>query len=194
MQDIYGFEIFEVNGFEQLLINYANERLQLFFIVNSLRREQEEFEREGIDWEPVKVEDNQHVCNLLDAQVPTMGLFAILDDQAFSQRMSRGTSVKKALPRNSSSTMEAEDIEESRALLEVLDGKLSNIDDFDRPTLEQSSPSDETRQNPKADDPTAGLVFLESEMRFAKLSTPPNHVYVSSAESACCSTTRRTTS
>jgi myosin-1 len=53
--DIYGFEIFEKNGFEQFCINYVNEKLQQIFIELTLKSEQEEYEKEGIKWTPIKV-------------------------------------------------------------------------------------------------------------------------------------------
>ncbi len=47
--DIYGFEIFGLNGFEQFCINYCNEKLQQLFIELTLRSEQEEYRSEGIE-------------------------------------------------------------------------------------------------------------------------------------------------
>ncbi|EGF34557.1 hypothetical protein AAULH_14221, partial [Lactobacillus helveticus MTCC 5463] len=50
--DIYGFEIFEHNSFEQICINYVNEKLQQIFIQLTLKTEQEEYAREQIQWTP----------------------------------------------------------------------------------------------------------------------------------------------
>jgi myosin-1 len=77
--DIYGFEIFQNNGFEQLCINYVNEKLQQIFIELTLRAEQEEYDREGIQWEPIPFFNNKVVCELLDGAKPP-GLFRVLDD------------------------------------------------------------------------------------------------------------------
>uniref|UniRef100_A0A8C9EQU5 Myosin IC n=1 Tax=Pavo cristatus TaxID=9049 RepID=A0A8C9EQU5_PAVCR len=52
--DIYGFEVFQHNSFEQFCINYCNEKLQQLFIELTLKSEQEEYESEGIAWEPVQ--------------------------------------------------------------------------------------------------------------------------------------------
>ena len=64
--DIYGFEIFESNSFEQLCINYCNEKLQQLFIELTLRMEQDEYRREGISWEPVTYFDNKIICDLIE--------------------------------------------------------------------------------------------------------------------------------
>lgn len=77
--DIYGFEIFAKNGFEQFCINYVNEKLQQIFIELTLRVEQEEYVRENIPWEAIKYFDNQIVCDLIESNRPP-GLFAIMDD------------------------------------------------------------------------------------------------------------------
>eukprot|EP00451_Oxyrrhis_marina_P019407 CAMPEP_0204351698 /NCGR_PEP_ID=MMETSP0469-20131031/31310_1 /ASSEMBLY_ACC=CAM_ASM_000384 /TAXON_ID=2969 /ORGANISM="Oxyrrhis marina" /LENGTH=1139 /DNA_ID=CAMNT_0051338297 /DNA_START=33 /DNA_END=3453 /DNA_ORIENTATION=+ len=77
--DIYGFEIFEKNGFEQLCINYVNESLQQIFIELTLRAEQEEYQRERIQWTPITFCDNKDVQVLIEGRRPP-GIFAILDD------------------------------------------------------------------------------------------------------------------
>ncbi|KAG5468181.1 hypothetical protein LSCM1_02157 [Leishmania martiniquensis] len=77
--DIYGFEIFAKNGFEQFCINYVNEKLQQIFIELTLRVEQEEYVREHIPWEAITYFDNQVVCDLIESDRPP-GLFAIIDD------------------------------------------------------------------------------------------------------------------
>ncbi len=77
--DIYGFEIFESNGFEQLCINYVNEKLQQIFIELTLRAEQDEYEQEGIAWKAIPFFNNKVVCELLDSARPA-GVFRILDD------------------------------------------------------------------------------------------------------------------
>ena len=98
--DIYGFEIFENNSFEQLCINYVNESLQQLFIQLTLRAEQQEYADEQIKWTPIKYFDNQIVLDCIEARRPP-GIFAALNDacatahadpsaadNAFSQRLS----------------------------------------------------------------------------------------------------------
>jgi myosin-1 len=77
--DIYGFEIFERNSFEQLCINYVNEKLQQIFIQLTLKAEQEEYAREQIKWTPIKYFDNKVVCELIEEKRPP-GVFAALND------------------------------------------------------------------------------------------------------------------
>lgn len=76
--DIYGFEIFDSNSFEQLLINYCNENLHQLFIDRTLKEEQEEYEREGIEWKPVEYENNLPCVELIDKQ--PMGIFSLLNE------------------------------------------------------------------------------------------------------------------
>ncbi|KAI9828899.1 MAG: class II myosin [Phylliscum demangeonii] len=77
--DIYGFEIFERNSFEQLCINYVNEKLQQIFIQLTLKKEQEEYAREQIQWTPINYFDNKVVCELIEEKRPP-GIFAALND------------------------------------------------------------------------------------------------------------------
>jgi myosin-1 len=77
--DIFGFEIFEHNGFEQFCINYVNEKLQQYFIEKTLKEEQEEYVAEGIQWTPIKYFNNKIVCELIEGKQPP-GLFSLLDD------------------------------------------------------------------------------------------------------------------
>ncbi|CAG8534476.1 4267_t:CDS:10 [Ambispora gerdemannii] len=77
--DIYGFEIFEENSFEQLCINYVNEKLQQIFIELTLKAEQEEYVREKIKWTPIEFFNNKIVCDLIEEKRPP-GLFAALND------------------------------------------------------------------------------------------------------------------
>lgn len=77
--DIYGFEIFEKNSFEQLCINYVNEKLQQIFIQLTLKTEQEEYAREQIKWTPITYFDNKVVCDLIEGTRPA-GVFAAMKD------------------------------------------------------------------------------------------------------------------
>lgn len=77
--DIYGFEIFEKNSFEQLCINYVNEKLQQIFIQLTLKSEQEEYAREQIQWTPIKYFDNKVVCDLIE-QIRPPGIFSAMKD------------------------------------------------------------------------------------------------------------------
>jgi len=77
--DIYGFEIFENNSFEQLCINYVNEKLQQIFIELTLKKEQEEYAFEQIKWNPINYFNNKIVCDLIEEKKPP-GIFAALND------------------------------------------------------------------------------------------------------------------
>ncbi|EDQ91894.1 uncharacterized protein MONBRDRAFT_31331 [Monosiga brevicollis MX1] len=77
--DIYGFEIFDQNGFEQFCINFVNEKLQQIFINLTLKAEQEEYVSEGITWKPIEFFNNKTVCDLVEGKTPP-GIMYILDD------------------------------------------------------------------------------------------------------------------
>ncbi|KAH7717055.1 unconventional myosin-If [Aphelenchoides avenae] len=77
--DIYGFEIFDNNGFEQFCINFVNEKLQQIFIELTLKAEQEEYVSEGIAWTPIDYFNNKIVCDLIESKRPP-GIMCLLDD------------------------------------------------------------------------------------------------------------------
>uniref|UniRef100_A0A6Q2XR34 Myosin IB n=1 Tax=Esox lucius TaxID=8010 RepID=A0A6Q2XR34_ESOLU len=77
--DIYGFEIFEDNSFEQFIINYCNEKLQQIFIELTLREEQEEYIREGIEWTNIEYFNNAIICDLIENN--QNGILAMLDEE-----------------------------------------------------------------------------------------------------------------
>ncbi|XP_048441531.1 myosin-2 isoform X2 [Pyrus x bretschneideri] len=76
--DIHGFESFQKNSFEQMCINYANERLQQHFNRHLFKLEQEECELDGVDWTKVDFQDNQECLNLFEKP---FGLLSLLDEE-----------------------------------------------------------------------------------------------------------------
>ncbi|XP_054980528.1 unconventional myosin-Vc [Sorex araneus] len=76
--DIYGFETFDVNSFEQFCINYANEKLQQQFNLHVFKLEQEEYMKEDIPWTLIDFYDNQSVIDLIEAK---MGILELLDEE-----------------------------------------------------------------------------------------------------------------
>nr|CAI5819201.1 unnamed protein product [Callosobruchus analis] len=77
--DIYGFEILDKNSFEQLCINYCNEKLQQLFIDLTLKSEQEEYMKEGIHWQNIEYFDNKIICDLIEEK--HKGLIAFMDEE-----------------------------------------------------------------------------------------------------------------
>nr|XP_037867511.1 unconventional myosin-Ia [Bombyx mori]XP_037867512.1 unconventional myosin-Ia [Bombyx mori] len=89
--DVYGFERLARNGLERLLINYAAERVQAAVTGATLRREQDDYAREGLPWRPLRYADHEAHADLLDAG-PDSLLAALRDartDAAFLQRLQR---------------------------------------------------------------------------------------------------------
>ncbi|KAM9734447.1 unconventional myosin-Vb [Menidia menidia] len=76
--DIYGFETFELNSFEQFCINYANEKLQQQFNQHVFKLEQEEYMKEQIPWTLIDFHDNQPCIDLIEAR---LGVLDLLDEE-----------------------------------------------------------------------------------------------------------------
>uniref|UniRef100_A0A4W5KHV7 Myosin-IIIb-like n=1 Tax=Hucho hucho TaxID=62062 RepID=A0A4W5KHV7_9TELE len=86
--DIFGFENFAVNRFEQLCINLANEQLQYFFNHHIFLMEQNEYKEEGIEWETISFKDNKPILDLILTK--PIGILSLLDEQsAFPQASDR---------------------------------------------------------------------------------------------------------
>uniref|UniRef100_A0A3Q3KQ43 Myosin VA n=1 Tax=Mastacembelus armatus TaxID=205130 RepID=A0A3Q3KQ43_9TELE len=90
--DIYGFETFDVNSFEQFCINYANEKLQQQFNLHVFKLEQEEYMREEIPWRLIDFYDNQPCINLIEAK---MGILDLLDEECKMPKGSDNTWAQK---------------------------------------------------------------------------------------------------
>ncbi|XP_069767192.1 unconventional myosin-Va isoform X2 [Narcine bancroftii] len=90
--DIYGFETFEVNSFEQFCINYANEKLQQQFNMHVFKLEQEEYMKEQIPWTLIDFYDNQPCINLIEAK---LGILDLLDEECKMPKGSDDTWAQK---------------------------------------------------------------------------------------------------
>ncbi|XP_014676451.1 PREDICTED: myosin heavy chain, muscle-like [Priapulus caudatus] len=91
--DIAGFEIFDFNGFEQICINFTNEKLQQFFNHHMFILEQEEYKREGIDWVFIDFGLDLQAC--IDMIEKPMGVFAILEEESMFPKATDMTFLEK---------------------------------------------------------------------------------------------------
>ncbi|XP_054897429.1 unconventional myosin-IXAa-like isoform X7 [Poeciliopsis prolifica] len=91
--DIFGFEDYENNSFEQFCINFANERLQHYFNQHIFKLEQEEYRAEGITWHNIDYSDNSGCLNLISKK-PT-ALFHLLDEECNFPQASNQTLLDK---------------------------------------------------------------------------------------------------
>uniref|UniRef100_A0A3Q1JUY7 Uncharacterized protein n=1 Tax=Anabas testudineus TaxID=64144 RepID=A0A3Q1JUY7_ANATE len=90
--DIYGFETFDVNSFEQFCINYANEKLQQQFNLHVFKLEQEEYMKEEIPWTLIDFYDNQPCINLIESK---LGILDLLDEECKMPKGSDDTWAQK---------------------------------------------------------------------------------------------------
>ncbi|XP_028196414.1 myosin-9 [Glycine soja] len=91
--DIYGFESFQMNSFEQFCINFTNEKLQQHFNQHVFKMEQEEYTKEGIDWSYLEFVDNQDVLDLIEKKPG--GIIALLDEACMFPKSTHETFSQK---------------------------------------------------------------------------------------------------
>ncbi|XP_053960865.1 unconventional myosin ID isoform X2 [Anastrepha ludens] len=121
--DIYGFEIFDSNSFEQFCINYCNEKLQQLFIELVLKQEQEEYQREGIEWTNIVYFNNKIICDLIEQ--PHKGLIAIMDEACLSVGKINDETLLDAMDKNLSAHPHY-----SSRQLKPMDKELKHREDF----------------------------------------------------------------
>ncbi|GLU14293.1 hypothetical protein SLE2022_308710 [Rubroshorea leprosula] len=91
--DIYGFESFKCNSFEQFCINFTNEKLQQHFNQHVFKMEQEEYTKEEINWSYIEFVDNQDVLDLIEKKPG--GIIALLDEACMFPKSTHETFAQK---------------------------------------------------------------------------------------------------
>ncbi|VAH16715.1 unnamed protein product [Triticum turgidum subsp. durum] len=91
--DIYGFESFKTNSFEQFCINLTNEKLQQHFNQHVFKMEQEEYTKEEIDWSYIQFVDNQEILDLIEKKPG--GIIALLDETCMLRNSNHETFAEK---------------------------------------------------------------------------------------------------
>jgi myosin heavy subunit len=133
--DIFGFEHFELNSFEQLCINFANETLQQHFNRYMFKLEQEEYTREGIDWSEIVFTDNQDCLDLIEGAKPP-GVLALIDEQC------------KLRPKAPKPGDARSDLERSQELADKLASKLHDVFSGSTTTPQQEAMNARFRSTP----------------------------------------------
>uniref|UniRef100_I3KQX6 Myosin VIIBb n=1 Tax=Oreochromis niloticus TaxID=8128 RepID=I3KQX6_ORENI len=91
--DIFGFENFNTNSFEQLCINFANEKLQQFFVAHIFKLEQKEYLKQGVVWDNINFSDNQKILDLLAGI--QCNVLALVDEESHFPKGTDATMLEK---------------------------------------------------------------------------------------------------
>ncbi|XP_058809187.1 myosin-VIIa-like [Phymastichus coffea] len=91
--DISGFENFDINSFEQLCINYANESLQQFFVQNIFKIEQESYTSESISWIKINFVDNQEIIEMIGTK--PLNIMSLIDEESIFPKGSDSSMLSK---------------------------------------------------------------------------------------------------
>ena len=139
--DIFGFEDFgDQNYFEQFCINFANEHLHHYFNQHVFKYEQEEYQREGINWKSIDFHDNLACLQLIEGR--PQGLLCLLDDQCNFPGASNGTVLQKFVNHHKNSPLfEVPPCRQSAFVIKHYAGKVKyQIKDFREKNLDLMRP------------------------------------------------------